>query len=114
MKTFIQKGFEKAVMLERNSDLSLALAKDVSGDGILVIGLGSMDDSFTPIAKLLTSNEIASMNPLVPDSRVIDEWFKRVRGTLEGKNSKDFEANTQHPELTQEAVDNHLTNNPID
>jgi len=108
MKTFIQKGFEKAVMLERNSDLSLALAKDGRGDTILVIGLGSMNDSFVPLAKLLPSNEIDSMLPLKSSSIVIDEWFKRVRGTLKGKSSKDFEANTQHLELTEEAIDRYL------
>lgn len=103
MKTFIQKGFEKAVMLERNSDLSLAVAKDRRGDAILVIGLGSIDDSFTPLAKLLSSDEIDSMAPL-PDVKV-DECFKRVRGELKGKNSEDFKADIQHPELTEDAVD---------
>ena len=110
MKTFIQKGFEKAVMLERNSDLSLALAKDERGDTILVIGLGSMSSSFTPLAKLLPSNEIDSMTPLKSSSTVLDEWFKKVRGTLEGENGKDFEANIQHPELTEEAIDRYLPN----
>jgi hypothetical protein len=114
MKPFIQKGFEKAVMLERNDELSIALVKDSNADFALVVGLGSMEDSFTPIAKLLTKSEIDSMNPVKEGSRVIDEWFKMVRGSLEGKTAKDFKANINHPLLTEEAIDKHLTDNPID
>ena len=44
MKTFIQKAFEKVVMLERNEELSIALAKDSDGNTVMVVGLSGMEN----------------------------------------------------------------------
>jgi hypothetical protein len=113
MKTFIQKAFEKVVMLERNEELSIALAKDSHGNTVMVVGLSGMENSFTPIARLLPERETDSMTPMYKEGKVMDEWFKKVRADLKGKISHDF-SDAQHPLLTEEAVNKHLTDNQID
>jgi len=113
MKTFIQKAFEKVVMLERNDELSVILAKDSEGNQMMIVGLNNVNGSFTPIARLLPEKEIGDMTPMYREGRVMDEWFKKVRVDLKGKISDDF-SDAQHPLLTEEAVDKHLTDNQID
>ena len=113
MKTFMQKAFEKVVMLERNEELSIALAKDSDGNTTMVVGLNGMENSFIPLARVLPEREINSMTPMYKEGKVIDKWFKKVRADLKGKISYDF-SDAQHPLLTEEAVDKHLTDNQID
>ena len=62
-KTILQKGYEKLTMLEHNSEkLMLIGAYDATGKPMLLLALRE-DDNVTPIAKILTENDIDSIEP---------------------------------------------------
>ena len=62
-KTILQKGYEKLTMLEHNSEkLMLIGAYDPTGKPLLVLALREYGN-VTPIAKILTADEIDSIEP---------------------------------------------------
>ena len=62
-KTILQKAYEKMSMLEHNSEkLVLIGAYDATGKPMLILALRE-DDNVTPIATILTADEIDSIEP---------------------------------------------------
>ena len=110
MKTTLQKLTEKTLMLERNSELSICALKDC-----LVIGVGSVESelfSFTPLAKLLSHEDIVELEESQEISLgwtgVIKILLEKARKDLSGKLPEDFEEDVQHPAFTDKAID-HFT-----
>lgn len=82
-KSVLQKLWEKRLILEhaaKHGSISCVFAKDVSdGSGAILVGL-SRNGSFTPLARLLTKDELDRMNPVFEAD--INDLFEQVRGEL--------------------------------
>ena len=109
MKTTLQKLIEKTLMLERNSQFTVCTL-----DEGLVIGLGSGESanvSFTPIAPLLSHEDIGELQESqeiqIGWTGVTNVLLEMARKELVGKLPEDFEADVQHPALTDEAIDHY-------
>lgn len=106
MKTTLQKLTEKTLMLERNSEFTICVLKDC-----LVIGVGNVEFdnfSFTPIAKLLSHEDIVKLE----SSGIKFGWtactnllLEKAREDLKGTLPDDFKEDLEHPAFTQKSID---------
>jgi len=108
MKTFAQKSLEKVLMLERNETLGVAVATH-KGESCVCVGIGRIEEgddwSFTPLAKLLSWNEIEEMTPKQDKSIKFARLLDAFRDDASGVSPDDFKEDIEHPLLTRSGLD---------
>lgn len=108
MKTFAQKSFEKLLMLERNEKLGIAVVHHEC-EPCVCVGIGRIDESdrwdFTPLAKLLTWDEISQMRPDEEKTVKLQKLLDVFRDDTSGVGPDDFKEDIEHPLLTRSALD---------
>tara|TARA_R100001377_G_C3143719_1_gene93661 strand:- start:176 stop:493 length:318 start_codon:yes stop_codon:yes gene_type:complete len=96
--TVSQKFFEKFLMLCRNDEeLDIVVTKC----GSVVVCYGES----TPLAKLLTKDEILAMVPHVSSSVRLKTLFEIAKPKTKGKKPKDFGTGKQNTYFTNKMLD---------
>jgi hypothetical protein len=88
-KTAFQKMVEKALMLERNDELSIIPAKRSDGQTTLVVGL-STSTGFTPLAVLLAQVDINKLEPDFDKLDSLEQVLARARESISAKRPDEF------------------------
>ena len=98
-KTILQKGYEKLTMLEHNSEkLMLIGAYDATGKPMLILALRE-DDNVTPIARILTENDIDSIEPNWEYTEKITDVVKGARAIDDRMFIESFQG--QYPKIDE-------------
>ena len=98
-KTILQKAYEKMSMLEHNSEkLILVGAYDATGKPMLVLSLKEKDN-VTPIATILTADEIDSIEPNWDYTEKITEVVEGARAIDDRMFIESFQG--QYPKIDE-------------
>ena len=98
-KTILQKAYEKMSMLEHNSEkLILVGAFDATGKPMLVLSLKEKDN-VTPIATILTADEIDSIEPNWDYTEKITEVVEGARAIDDRMFIESFQG--QYPKIDE-------------
>lgn len=96
-KTFLQKAFEKILMLERNATFGCVTAKHGNGKPCLVVGLVHDDGGFTPLAEVLSKPAIDALEPEFGERYTrLNGKLNETRDIIEGPSPENM---LEHPPL---------------
>lgn len=100
--TAAQKLHEKFLMLSRNgAKLVVTIARDP--DPVFVVGV-EIDEMFTPLAKLLTHEEISGMVPDWKNTDTLRDAFNRASEYDDRRYPDEFGHGEVNPVFTPESI----------
>ena len=102
--TVAQKLFEKYVMLSaNNARLTVVMVRDPRP--AVVVALQEDDGGFTPLARLLTKEEIEGMTPDFDKTRKLALAFQEARAVDHRTRSEEFGDGKPHPLFSMDGLD---------
>lgn len=100
-----QKLFEKFLMLARNDESQLrVMVATENRNPMVVIGLSTEEGTFTPLARLLSQQDLDGITPLWEPSARLAVAFKTAAQTEKGKLPGDFGTGKQNPLFSVESM----------